>query len=408
MANLPILIIGAGPIGLAAAAKCVARGDDFLLLEAGRHPAAAVRQWGHVRLFSPWEECVDADAEALIAAEGWRGPDPDLFPTGARLAADYLDPIASHPAIRDRLRLNCRITGCARQGMDKTRRVGRFDAPFVAVSASGASFLGRAVLDASGTWYRKRHLRGSRAGAAGGKILSFVPNLGRERVKRLLSGKRVMVVGSGHSGMTAIIELAERREPGAPAILWVRRSERPSPLVGTIGSGRRALEARAEAVARGDSVETLAGVSVTSLTEGPDGVTAVGVDCGGNPVGIDADVAILLTGFRPDLSFASDLWLAVDHRWEASAGLADLVDPDRHGCGSVPRHGVAELAHPERDFFTVGAKSYGRAPNFALPTGYGQLDSILDQLSNGAKPSGAGPRPLMVGGARRPGGLACS
>ena len=52
---LPVAIVGAGPVGLAAAAELVLRGVTPLILESGDSVGAAVRQWGHVRIFSPWK-----------------------------------------------------------------------------------------------------------------------------------------------------------------------------------------------------------------------------------------------------------------------------------------------------------------------------------------------------------------
>ena len=48
-----IAIVGAGPAGLAAAAHALERGLRPLVLEAGPAIGDAVRQWGHVRMFSP-------------------------------------------------------------------------------------------------------------------------------------------------------------------------------------------------------------------------------------------------------------------------------------------------------------------------------------------------------------------
>ena len=48
--RLPVVVIGAGPVGLAAAAHLLERGLEPLVLEAGDGPGAAVAAWGHVRL----------------------------------------------------------------------------------------------------------------------------------------------------------------------------------------------------------------------------------------------------------------------------------------------------------------------------------------------------------------------
>lgn len=82
-AELPVVVIGAGPIGLAAAAHLVDRGLNPLVLEAGDAPGAAVRDWAHVRLFSTWDEVIDPAAEKLLAANGWQRPDGTAYPTAA-------------------------------------------------------------------------------------------------------------------------------------------------------------------------------------------------------------------------------------------------------------------------------------------------------------------------------------
>ena len=90
-----------------------------------------------------------------------------------------------------------------------------------------------------------------------------------------------------------------------------------------------------------------------------------------------ADEIIAATGFRPDLALLGELRLDLDDRVEAPRALAPLIDPNLHSCGSVPPHGVDELAHPERASTWSGMKSYGRAPTFLLRTGYEQVRSVV-------------------------------
>ena len=52
--TLPVAVLGAGPVGLAAAAHLVARGFTPLILEAGAQVASNLESYRHVRLFSPW------------------------------------------------------------------------------------------------------------------------------------------------------------------------------------------------------------------------------------------------------------------------------------------------------------------------------------------------------------------
>jgi threonine dehydrogenase-like Zn-dependent dehydrogenase len=113
---LPVAVIGAGPVGLAAAAHLAARRQPFVLIEAGDVIGASVRQWGHVRLFSPWQYLIDPAAADLLSTSGWVAPPADAHPTGAELVRDYLDPLAALAPIRDALRLNTRVVAVARLG----------------------------------------------------------------------------------------------------------------------------------------------------------------------------------------------------------------------------------------------------------------------------------------------------
>src|SRR5262249_8695273 len=97
--DLPVAVIGGGPVGLAAAGHLAARDIPFRLYEAGDDVAASVRDWGHVRLFSTWRYNNDAVARGLLASAGWSAPLPDVLPTGADLYDLYLRPLAAHPAL---------------------------------------------------------------------------------------------------------------------------------------------------------------------------------------------------------------------------------------------------------------------------------------------------------------------
>jgi cation diffusion facilitator CzcD-associated flavoprotein CzcO len=88
--RLPVVVIGAGPVGLAAAAHLLDRGLEPLVLEAGPQVGANIAQWRHVRLFSPWCLALDPVSTRLLDQAGWAGPDPDALPTGADLLQQCL------------------------------------------------------------------------------------------------------------------------------------------------------------------------------------------------------------------------------------------------------------------------------------------------------------------------------
>ena len=128
----PVAVIGAGPVGLAAAAELIAQGEEPLVFEAGDMVGAGVLAWGQVRLFSPWRYVIDPAARALLLASGtWAEPDGERYPTGRELVAGYLTPLAALPEIRSRLRLASRVSQVTRAGVDKLKDAGRDEAPFV-------------------------------------------------------------------------------------------------------------------------------------------------------------------------------------------------------------------------------------------------------------------------------------
>lgn len=153
--RLPAAIIGAGPIGLAAAAQLLARGIEPLVLEAGAEVGQAVRAWRHVRMFSPWAYNTDAAARALLTAAGWVEPDPKAYPTGGELVERYLAPLAATGALRGRIRTGTRVVGVARRDFGRLHNGdGRDAAPFVlhVETCCGMEAIeARAVIDCSGT-----------------------------------------------------------------------------------------------------------------------------------------------------------------------------------------------------------------------------------------------------------------
>src|SRR3954470_7815532 len=153
---LPVAVVGAGPVGLAAAAHLLERGLATRVYEAGPTIAASVRAWGHVRLFSPWKYNTDAAAAALLKRHGWQEPPGDAFPTGEDLYQAYLKPLSETPEIAAVLEVGTTVRAITRRGLDKVATRGRETKPFELTVSNGDGRarreLARAVIDASGTW----------------------------------------------------------------------------------------------------------------------------------------------------------------------------------------------------------------------------------------------------------------
>ncbi|WP_062464646.1 NAD(P)-binding protein [Demequina soli] len=391
-AHLPIAIIGAGPVGLAAAAHLLRRGLPFEVLEAGDTVAASVRAWGHTRLFSPWRHLVDPVAQELLEAHGWSLDQPDRAPSGAELVAGYLAPLAALPGIAERIRLGVAVTDVAREGMDRTRTRGRAGAPFTVrtLDASGAVADGayRAVIDASGSWLTPNALASNGLTLPGlaevaDRVLPALPDvLGADRA--VFAGRRTTVVGAGHSAANTVIALASlaRDEPGA-TVTWAIRSASPDRVTDaeTDGlPGRASLGVRARRAVADGRVTLLDGFETVGARSDGDDVVLVGRR-GGSLAEHRTDLVVNATGFRPALDMYREVRLELDEIVEAPRRLAPMIDPNEHSCGTVEPHGYRELAHPEQGLFIVGMKSYGRAPTFLLKTGYEQVRSVVAWLA---------------------------
>ncbi|WP_442819507.1 NAD(P)-binding domain-containing protein [Streptomyces sp. NBC_01230] len=388
--DLPTVVIGAGPIGLAAAAHLVARGIEPLVLEAGDSAGSAVREWSHVRLFSTWAELVDPAAEKLLAPTGWVKPDGATYPTGGDWAERYLQPLAD--TLGDTVRFGARVTGVSRLGRDRVVDADREQQPFTVHirNADGTEerITARAVIDASGTWSTPSPIGGDGLTALGelnasDRVSYRVPDLKDPAVRARYEGRRTAVIGSGASAFTALAYLADLAKdvPNTHAVWILRRGISGS----TFGGGeadqlpaRGALGLAAKAAVHDGYADAVTGFRTTAVERSGEQLVLVAEDGRRlDPV----DEVIVLTGFRPDLSFVEELRLGLDDRLQAPVELAPLIDPNVHSCGTVYPHGVNELSHPEKDIYLVGMKSYGRAPTFLAMTGYEQVRSIAAALA---------------------------
>jgi hypothetical protein len=390
--ELPVAIVGAGPVGLAAAAHLVSRGLTPIVFERGETVGSTLLEWGHVRVFSPWRYNIDAAARSVLEQSGWRGPDDAALPTGSEIVRDYLAPLAALPQIAPHLKLGATVTAITRRGHDKISNEGRQESAFVVryQDADGEHrILARAVIDASGTWSRPNPIGvdglpvpGERE--AGGRIAYGIPDVIGPR-RNDYAGKRVLVIGGGHSAINVALALMELQDeaPGTEIFWALRRNSVAKLLGGGLNDQlpeRGALGLAAKRAIENGSMNMLAPFSVERIDMTGDGLTIEAM-LAGKPFSLSVDRIVVATGFRPDLSFLSEIRVALDPAVEAPPTLAPLIDPNLHSCGTVPPHGIDELAHPEAGFTIVGSKSYGRAPTFLMATGYEQVRSVVAEIA---------------------------
>jgi len=385
-AHLPVVVIGAGPIGLAAAAHLHHRGIDFLVLESGAQAGAAVREWGHIRLFSPWSQLIDPAAAKVLAAAGWTEPNPNRYPTGDTWVSDYLQPLAD--ALADKILYGRTVAGVAKRGRDLIVDSGRAEEAFT-VHANGPDgeqrIHARAVIDASGTWAGTNPLGGDGLPAVGEqaateRITYRVPDTKDDGVRARYLGQHVVVAGTGVSAKTALLNLADL---DGTRVSWIVRR----PTTGNAFGGgeadelaeRGALGASAQKVVESGAVSTVTGFRTSSVDVQDDGRLTL-TSFSGQSV-TDVDEVIVLTGFRPDLSILTEVRLDLDPVLQAPRDLAPLIDPNVHSCGTVYPHGAQELAQPDAGFYLAGMKSYGRATSFLALTGFEQVRSVVAEIA---------------------------
>lgn len=390
--NKSVAVIGAGPVGLAAAAHLLERGLEPVVLEAGPEAGHSVRQWRHVQLFSPWEYNIDRAAERLLASTGWNSPDPKVYPTGAELLERYIEPLATKTPLKNVIRTSSRVTSVGRVGFDKAKTKGRESAPFEIhyQNGNGPEILRTdAVIDVSGTWDSPNPAGTNGLPAIGEReaktnISYGMPDvLRRDRAR--FAGKTVAVLGAGHSAIGTLTDLTvlAQQEPGT-SVIWLLRGNDPAKSFG--GGANDKLVARGELGAHFASlvasglVKVEAGfpVAATASVDGRLRV-ATGTGCCGRHVMVDE--LVVATGFRPDLSMLGEIRLRLDPAIEAPVALAPLIDPNEHSCGTVRPHGARELLQDDPGFYLAGMKSYGRAPTFLMLTGYEQVRSIAADIA---------------------------
>ena len=386
----PVIVVGAGPVGLAAAAHLLEAGIEPLVLEAGPEAGHSIRDWAHVGLFTDWQLVIDPASARLLEASGWRIPPPKEYPSGGDLVEKYLKPLAA--ALGNRIQVDHRVTAVSRQNVDKVVTDGREQIPFLVRAETDkgpVEFLAESVIDASGTWLTPNPVGSSGLPAIGEdttqNIRYGIPDvLGRERDR--YQGKRVLVVGAGHSAANVLLDLAELAlEDPATVPVWAIRRPDPSKAYGAMeedelpARGKVGMELRHRVEA--SRIELEADFQVRRIEDSGGKVGVTGSASDGSQRTLTVDEIVVATGQRPDLAMTRELRLELDPWLEAPAALAPLIDPNVHTCLTVPPHGVKQLSHPDPGFYTVGIKSYGRAPTFLMATGYEQVRSVAAAIA---------------------------
>ncbi len=404
MSGRKIAIVGAGPVGLEAALHGRVAGYDVAVFESGRVGEHFAR-YGPVRLFTPFAMNSTELGRERLRAAGERLPAGDEALTAADFRARYLVPLSRLPELEGVVREGARVGAIAREGLAKGRSQGRGARPFLLrIEGAGGGPVGleRAdvVIDASGV-YATPNATGSGGLPAfgeeslGDRFDRHLPDVvGADRSR--YAGKRILLVGDGRSVANAVADLDELVRSGGEGsrtrVEWIHRArgeDRFAPVPAAELDQLpvlRELNERATRIAREASwIRRHAGATIVAYRSLPSGAIEVAlVDSRGAEQRIEVDRVLALVGYRPDVSLFRELQVHLCYASEGPMALASAILAAQsrtpgavQGClGQVP-HGPETLKNPEPDFYILGAKSYGRNPNFLLTLGHRQVQDVM-------------------------------
>ncbi len=391
--NLPVAIIGAGPIGLATAVHLLKSHQKFILFEAKKNVGANILTWSHVKLFSPWQYNIDKEAEKLLIKNGIKIPNKKEVPLGKQLVDAYLKPLSEIVEIKQNLHLNTEVLSIGRKGLDKMKNANRENVPFsIKVNENNhfKIYEAKAIIDASGTWQNPNPVGSGGVFAVGEKenkhhFFYGMPDVSNKLIAKY-ANKTVLVVGGGHSAIGTVLALSNIQEKHPKTqIHWLLRKKNVSEVYGGQEAdgfkSRGQLGIRIEKLVNSGNIEIHTPVFINEFKKHNKKLIVRGYKNGQEFVLKNIDKVISNTGTRPDFSFLREIRFDADASIECVTELATLIDPNIHSCGTVRPHGEAELRQKEKDFYIVGMKSYGRAPTFLMATGYEQVRSIVAYIN---------------------------
>jgi thioredoxin reductase len=365
------VVIGAGPIGIAAGIGALDRGCDVTVVEKGE-AGQALRSWGATRFFTPLRMNVTPRMLELLG-----NPPAEALLTGAEMIDQVLKPLAERDPLRGRVREHTRVTAIGRRGLTRSDYAGhplRAERPFRLILNDEEPIDADVVLDATGGFAVPNPI------GAGGLPARGEGKLTRKPIRTLgalaeqlesLRGKRVLLVGNGHSAANAILMLQD-----VASVTWVVRTMHRRPCEEVANDP---LEERARVVSAANDLAERTPVErrcmVEALEERGGAIEARLT----NGRSVTCDAVVALTGFHPNGSMHSELNVETSPVTEGAARLSRAIGGVTD-CLSAPRVSAGDLQSGEPNFFFIGSRSYGRARTFLLQTGLRQLDMILQCL----------------------------
>lgn len=408
-----IAIVGAGPIGLEAALYARVLGYDVAIYEAGNDVAAAIREWGHVKMFTPFGMNRSPLGISALRAqdESYRPPGDDELLTGREWVDRYLGPLSQSDLLADHLRLGARVLRIGKGEIHKEEMPGhedRGDWPFrlLVREQEGIERLEEAdvVIDATGVFASPPKWCGYGGVPAIGEmkfrehceIEYRLPDiLGQDRSR--YAGKHTLLIGAGYSAATNVVALARLiREVPDTRVTWITRREGPvgagGPMTVILGDRlpereRLAREANALVSDANSGISYWPGNVVEAIerANAEDNSVYQVLFAGPQEGKHTFDRIVANVGFTPDRSLNEELQV---HECYASFSpmklAAALLGSTSADCLDQKACGPRSLLNPEPNFYILGAKSYGRNSNFLLSVGLEQVREVFTIIGDRA------------------------
>ncbi|MBA2661930.1 MAG: NAD(P)-binding domain-containing protein [Bradymonadaceae bacterium] len=393
-----LAVLGAGPIGIEAALRGVRDGYTVDVYERGQI-GAHIASWSHVTFFTPWSLNRSAWGEAVIADGQGTLQDAAHSPTGREYLEQYLVPLTSSKALAGRIHERCEVLAISRKYASKGDFVGRAErgiGPFVMLlREDGQERFVEAdvIIDATGIFGQPNNLGVGGLPALGERELGdtierHIPDvLGAARAH--YSGKRVLVVGEGHSAATTLqnLHMLKAEEPTTHIVWLFRPQEAPYAQIADDSLPlRRALTHFANEASCGkiEGITAVGRATIMELQALDEATINVVIDRDGRPQRFEVDRIVANVGYRPDQAISRELQVHYCYASEGPMALAAALLASGGGggadCLAQASNGPETLLNPEPNFFVLGSKSYGRGSNFILKVGFEQIDAVFSTL----------------------------
>ncbi|GMH68759.1 hypothetical protein TrST_g4411 [Triparma strigata] len=395
-----VTIIGAGPIGLEMACRCVSSNFSVTLIEKEPTIAGNVHKWSSVNLFSPWSMNYSPRGLEILTELKVDHPKPDSYPTGKEYVEGYLDHIKSYLCSNAcpnfNLKLSTTLISSVRQNSPKTSMSSRSSSPFLLLlkdSNTNVEFHHKTdkLIDCSGTYSNPSPLGLSSQPALNERSLNS--EITRSLNAEIPVGSKILLVGSGATAITflkKIVEACENADNNVQTeVIWLTRRGKDE-IYHRIPSDplpqRDNLSVLAHTLLQNGGSNNLKLThlqsEILSLSKSPDQWT-VGLTSRTTPT-VTCSTIIGATGFRPDTSIYSELQVHTCYASEGPMKLAGYLLSQSGGgggdCLSQVSPGPELLRNPEEDFYVAGMKSYGRGSAFLIRIGLEQVDMIMGLL----------------------------